>query len=335
MQHTPSVLVQPLEQASPVDVDGFGSSPPGGSNSPSRRQRISMACQYCRHRKIRCCGGSPCRNCARSQRECEYAPVPEEVNRATRNKKAVAKASKSIPHHSMTTFPPYMTDTPVFKGPFVSAHRAQFGHRRSVSTPNFEISAWVNPPAAPTMQSPAMFEPAQWMYNSWSSAPVPVSRYPSVLEPAFTVESGMPPTPSDSHSGSTEPEHSFPQMPTSWSTPSIPTQGYLHPPVPLTPLTVKGHLREVPSPISSPNTPSSAYYEPFPTPPLYQHTPLMYSPSPLNHAGQTTSPTLTPEMAAMQKDLVGLGIGVPPSGYVGFHHTPQSHHEEYFQPIQY
>jgi hypothetical protein len=50
MQH-PSVLVPlPLTPSTPApSMEGFESFPAEGS-SPNRRQRISMACQYCRHR---------------------------------------------------------------------------------------------------------------------------------------------------------------------------------------------------------------------------------------------------------------------------------------------
>ncbi|KAK4683389.1 hypothetical protein P7C73_g6884, partial [Tremellales sp. Uapishka_1] len=179
----PSVLTPVAASAhqvpSPMQMDAFGISAfPAGSSEPpssphsSRRQRISMACQYCRHRKIRCCGSAPCRNCSRAHRTCDYTPVPEEVNKATREKKALAKSSRASNYSSpMSNYSPFFLDTPVFDVPMQFGQHVPRhpGHRRSVSTPNFEH---FTPPPAPQLRSPPMFESSQWMYN-WSSAPVP------------------------------------------------------------------------------------------------------------------------------------------------------------------
>lgn len=263
-------------------------------------------------RKIRCCGGSPCRNCSRSQRECEYAPVPEEVNRATREKKAIAKASKGPTPHFSSPLPapysPYFVDTPVFDVPYVSGlpmeatpMRPNMAHRRSVSVPNFEATSWSSPPPAPSMSSPAIFENAQWMYNGWSTGPpIPVttqhipssSTYPSVLENTADYPMMMPQfTPPDSRSTST------PDVSSSWSTPNL-------------------HLRVPPpgcftSSSLSPQTPvSSIYYTPHPTPPVYQETAGFFTTHYAQQQQISTSPTLAPEMALPSKDLIGLGIGM-------------------------
>ncbi|KAF7563850.1 hypothetical protein G7046_g270 [Stylonectria norvegica] len=60
--------------------------PPGGPGSAPQltqaapRQRTSIACRYCRKRKIRCSGyqsapGGKCQNCARMNQECIFQPV--------------------------------------------------------------------------------------------------------------------------------------------------------------------------------------------------------------------------------------------------------------------
>ncbi|WWC68189.1 uncharacterized protein I206_102112 [Kwoniella pini CBS 10737] len=371
----------------PPMFDGFGSAYPmhmaEGSHSPGRRQRISMACQYCRHRKIRCCGGSPCRNCTRAKRDCEYAPVPEEVNRATREKKAIAKATKAVHHVSpITTSSPYFADQPVFNVPYVSGpgpvRPSHLGHRRTVSMPNGGIAPWVTPPSAPALASPPMFESPHWMYNGWtnsySSAPLqthiettPASSFPSVLEETpmhqaylngHADQNGMftNPTP-DETSRSSSADHEYPPshmmpptLPTSWSTPSLPTQTYLRPAIQLSPGVPKV------SHGSSPITPATTGYQtPFPTPPLFQvpfimptavpsyHHPQLqqmssqyphYSQSPLGQS-TTTSPTLAPELSLPQEKeyLVGLGIGVPEvqSEYYQTP-TPTLSSDEYFSP---
>ncbi|KAG9254128.1 uncharacterized protein F5Z01DRAFT_118278 [Emericellopsis atlantica] len=54
--------------------------PQGGPQMPQAapRQRTSIACKYCRKRKIRCSGyhnGGKCQNCARMNQECVFQPV--------------------------------------------------------------------------------------------------------------------------------------------------------------------------------------------------------------------------------------------------------------------
>jgi hypothetical protein len=297
----PSVLAPPSSSANIYSPpDDYGVNMHERSESPNRRQRISMACQYCRHRyvrrppslqdcslidrKIRCCGGSPCRNCSRSQRQCEYAPVPEEVNRATREKKAMAKAAKST--HFVSPIPPYSPyfgDSPVYNLPYASPQRpVHLGHRRSVSTPSFDAVPWIQP-SAPVAQTPA-FEPSQWLHSGWSNGS-PVPAYPSVFEPPrppFFAQ--QPSTPPESQSGSSEAESL-----NAWSSPNL-------------------HLR-VPAmtPGDSRHSPMSPiYYSPHPTPPLYQ--PSLFA-SPMHP--QVISPTLAPEIPPSSKELVGLGIGLP------------------------
>ncbi|WRT64535.1 uncharacterized protein IL334_001467 [Kwoniella shivajii] len=385
---TPSVLMhQPHMHEMPSAFDGYGSAYPmglpEGSHSPGRRQRISMACQYCRHRKIRCCGGSPCRNCTRAKRDCEYAPVPEEVNRATREKKAVAKANKGSSYTSpITTSSPYFSDQPVYNVPFMSGpgpiRPPHLGHRRSVSMPNNGVAPWVTPPSAPALSSPPMFESPQWMYNSWNhgqqplqthfESSTPTSSFPSVLEhtpmhQAYLegqMQVGLPDHPTSDSPRSLSLESDYPPqymvqsgLPTSYSSPHLPTDTYMRPPHPVTPNLMKPNHHTA----SSPVTP--AYQTPFPTPPLFQvpfmssqqhhhhhhqyhhhqqqsqqPQPLYYSPSPLGQS-TSTSPTLAPEMTLPQQKehLVGLGIGVPET-QVDYYQTPTPtlSSDEYFSP---
>ncbi|ORX35919.1 hypothetical protein BD324DRAFT_511567 [Kockovaella imperatae] len=355
---SPSVLAPPSFDTSPPSMETFGTSTlPEGSDASSRRQRITMACQYCRHRKIRCCGGSPCRNCARSQRECEYAPVPEEVNRATREKKAMAKAAKSHSVSGSITpasgcspaassapyyYPnpsPYFTDTPVFEGPYMAgphptsspmnSRPSDFAHRRSFSVPNFELQSWAEgTPSAPQLHSPAMFESPQWMqHGGWSPSThlSPASSpYPSVLERPMrhlAIHTGTN-TSANSTPGSTSSYipgkvEEMPPLPAAWSA----SQSMSH---------------------STPVSP--VYYTPQPTPGGPYHTntqgqsPYFAQPAYSRHHSAAvinlnadSSPTLAPEMdsSSSGKELVGLGLGVPAARYdpYGPAHTLS---EEYF-----
>ncbi|KAI0395177.1 hypothetical protein F5Y17DRAFT_218988 [Xylariaceae sp. FL0594] len=54
--------------------------PPSGGAPPPPRQRTSIACRYCRRRKIRCSGyattpGGKCHNCQKMNQECIFVPV--------------------------------------------------------------------------------------------------------------------------------------------------------------------------------------------------------------------------------------------------------------------
>ena len=170
-------------------------------------------------------------------------------------------------------------------------------HRRSISVPNFDSLPWAPaPPPAPMLQSPATFEPSNWMYSGWnapppipSTGPMPsTAQFPSVLEPVhphYHAQSSLPPlTPPDSRSGSSDSD-------VAWTTPSL---HHLRVPV-LTPAASRTPYSPV----------SPAYCSPHPTPPLYQHQ-QMY-PSPLGYQLQHTSPTLAQEHPH-GKGLVGLGI---------------------------
>ena len=59
-----------------LDSDGTGA-----ASSHVKRQRVSLACDVCRKKKIKCNGNKPiCENCAASNRECKYTP-PERKER--------------------------------------------------------------------------------------------------------------------------------------------------------------------------------------------------------------------------------------------------------------
>lgn len=307
----------------------------------SRRQRISMACQYCRHRKIRCCGAAPCRNCTRSGRQCEYAPVPEEVNRATREKKALSKTKPisspatptqptfTLPAPSpIPTFSPYLLDVPTFDMPYTlpvpppHLPARPSNHRRTSSAPNFESASWTVPPA-PLLNSPAQLESSAWMYNGWSAAlPVPdapsypsTRAFPSVLEatpvPTYlahapTISSPLVPQPYQMMSTPMPSISTMPSIESEYAygysiPPYIPAPSYLLPP-PTKALNIQTNL-----PYVYPPTPTT-YYTPYTTPSLYSSTSSVastYTPSP-----PASSPTLAPEAPKAKEELFGLGFAM-------------------------
>lgn len=212
-------------------------------------------------RKIRCCGNAACGNCIRAGRICEYAPVPQEVNKATRERKAIAKASK----HNSGDFlhspaSAYGFDTPqsvssaqtpsvTTLAPSLPIHPPRApGHRRASSTPvHPTLPPYVPPPAAPQLASPAMFESSSWMYSGWSShPPVPLASAPNTplrVFPSAVAQNHI-------HSDYMGNSHLTP--------PHAEANGYHHrhemPPVPLTYDTPK--LSPVPRTYEAPNLPT-------------------------------------------------------------------------------
>ncbi|WOO84737.1 putative transcriptional regulatory protein STB4 [Vanrija pseudolonga] len=283
---------------------GFTSIMPGGESS-TRRQRIAMACQYCRHRKIKCCGSTPCANCTRARRTCDYSPVPEEVNRATREKKAAAKAAKSAFAHRPT---PYFVDhQSVYGMPYLAGPGPIRGThvppRRAYTTPTMTMSPYSPlPPQAPAMSSPAHFE-SPW----FNGPPVPViSVSPMVPVMPHSAEPLPVPEFEDHH-------HAYAQYTTA---PVSPTESSASSttqyPMPMTP--VRKTILQTP-----PHTPSAAYFQAA-TPNMLSYTPqpFPFSPSPLAQSTFQSSPTLCPGLPVQQKlpppqpqqPLVGLGIGL-------------------------
>ncbi|ODA78930.1 hypothetical protein RJ55_04520 [Drechmeria coniospora] len=64
----------------PAPYQEYAQTPTPGLGQAAPRQRTSIACRYCRKRKIRCSGyqntpGGKCQNCARMNQECIFQPV--------------------------------------------------------------------------------------------------------------------------------------------------------------------------------------------------------------------------------------------------------------------
>ncbi|KAF8471116.1 fungal-specific transcription factor domain-containing protein [Kalaharituber pfeilii] len=68
-----------------LDINDIGM--PGRSSSTrsrtkvptSERRRVPVACDSCRHRKIRCNGEHPCQNCVKNSYECHFPPVSAKI----------------------------------------------------------------------------------------------------------------------------------------------------------------------------------------------------------------------------------------------------------------
>ncbi|CAG8482323.1 3915_t:CDS:2 [Ambispora leptoticha] len=67
----------------------------------NRRQRVPVACSYCRRRKIRCDGQKRCANCERGNRKCEYVPIAKKSVDTTETKRQ--RIDDGLPQHYPST----------------------------------------------------------------------------------------------------------------------------------------------------------------------------------------------------------------------------------------
>ncbi|KIR41101.1 hypothetical protein I307_03196 [Cryptococcus deuterogattii 99/473] len=325
----------------------FFSSPEG-----TRRQRISMACLYCRRRKIRCCGGSPCRNCQRSKRECDYAPVPEEDNRTTREKKAFAKASK-IANQLLppaTTSSPYHVSRPTYHegvyGP--SVRSAAYVCKRSSSMPGeampmgvplaydppHTVPPYSSPFEEPLIQAP-MSSQQSAQFNQHQVQPLKVLDTPSPASSSMSSFAAL------TRVSSSDDEH----VTGTWLTPGLSTPLCL-PPVSSGSVS-PSFVQTAPCPgtlptlhqTSTPPTPTSMTFpSPHVIPTLffpYTHTqPTNCTTQSVSADKNEQSPMISGSAGMMMKEpLPGLGIAENRDMYLGHgigedYYSPPLYHQE-------
>lgn len=271
---------------------------------------LSLTC----YRKIKCCGSAPCANCTRARRACDYSPVPEEVNRATREKKAAAKAAKVAYAASRS---PYCVDQSVYSMPYLAGPGPIRGThvppRRAFSTPGMGGQGMMPcgpysaaPHSAPGLSSPAFDTP--WFH----APPVPVISVspmvpvmPTMGVPEMTATPTLPSEYTDDGYGyASTYAATAPVSPTESSA----STSY---PMPVTP--VRKPILATP-----PHTPSQACFQGTPNLMTYTPQPFPFSPSSLAQSTFSSSPTLCPGLPVQQKQphqqhqqpLVGLGIGL-------------------------
>lgn len=273
-------------------------------------------------RKIRCCGGGICGNCAKQNRPCIYNPVPEAVNKATREKKAASKASK----HSMTpstgytpyslAAPPSIPLGPAFGTPYglpsappqPPMTRPLDPNQRMVSSIPHQHMQWLQGPPDGDYDSPRMFDSrngGSWVYtppqpqNTPGQAQCPPVQFPVPTEGRTTDQPH------------TEP-HPVQQV---WATPTMASNGFQSGAQMYTPLT-NTQTSNSTSNSTSKSSPATPFYsQGYPTP-GYSPIPLQ----PVHHSNNSKySPTLAPEYSMIQQQskdsLIGLGIRFPASSF--------------------
>ncbi|CCH41231.1 hypothetical protein BN7_768 [Wickerhamomyces ciferrii] len=68
----------------------------GNESYPTIRRRISKACNYCRQRKIKCNGSSPCLNCKNHHIECAYSKTIRKKKKTTTKKLTLQELEKRV-----------------------------------------------------------------------------------------------------------------------------------------------------------------------------------------------------------------------------------------------
>lgn len=215
--------------------------------------------------------------------------MPEEVNRATREKKASARASKTLPMSSAySTYSPYMQAPPPYEMYSSPSPARPMPHRRTMSNPSPSLYL---PPPAPMLNSPAMLESSSWMYNTYT--------------PASTYTPSAP-----------APLHTYPKYPTVYAptpaldySPVTPTTYAPQSEVPLTGLGISTPALATPQ-YNMMYTPASSSSTLIETPP---HTPIAYTQP--TYYSDTLAPALQLKPHVQSAPLVGLGIGMPSEQY--------------------
>lgn len=232
------------------------------------------------------------------------------MNRATREKKAAAKAAKAA--YAASRSVPYYVDQSVYSMPYLAGPGPIRGThvppRRAFSTPGIGASALPPyspvPGSAPPMSSPATFD-APWFHTP----PVPVISVspmipvmPSMSHPEFTATPTLPAEyVEDGSAYASAYTTTAPVSPTESSA----STSY---PMPVTP--VRKPILQTP-----PLTPQTTCFQSTPNLLSYNPQPFPFSPSPLAQSTFSTSPTLCPGLPVHHKQqqpqaLVGLGIGL-------------------------
>lgn len=60
-----------------------------------KRQRVQMACSFCRHRKIRCDGRNPCANCKKYSTSCTYVKIEKTTRNKNRDKETIENTNNN------------------------------------------------------------------------------------------------------------------------------------------------------------------------------------------------------------------------------------------------
>ncbi|KAL7416827.1 hypothetical protein BDY24DRAFT_438648 [Mrakia frigida] len=200
------------------------------SSSPSfsasgNRNRINMACLYCRYRKIKCDGGSPCTTCARTKRCCQYQEVSDDVNRATKERKAYLKSLRiqSLGRIASAPSPRRRRGVSVTS----SSSSAPSSPAPQLS-PSAFIDGWTPTPPSPTTTTPfsrpfpsvLMGTPLHAAFEAnlsrSPSSPAEDQTYSQIRRPSGSQ------TPPRSRSPSPQPYHSI----SNYSTPALSLPGY-------------------------------------------------------------------------------------------------------------
>lgn len=64
---------------------------------PERRKKVTKACDYCKKRKYKCSGKSPCYLCEKKKIECKFSIVDKRTTKVKKKKGGISKSTNSHP----------------------------------------------------------------------------------------------------------------------------------------------------------------------------------------------------------------------------------------------
>ncbi|KAK2465321.1 hypothetical protein APHAL10511_002675 [Amanita phalloides] len=154
-----------------LPIEPLSSASPGKSSTPRssrpRTKKITVACNFCRSRKLKCDGGRPaCGQCTKRSNSCDY--MPQTKRRGTRQRKGDESESESAEDKSADPDEP----SPDSSGQTVSKRNSnvkpEFQHplppmgqlheRRGEIAPNIPSSSRSNLPIPPAESRPPFFD---------------------------------------------------------------------------------------------------------------------------------------------------------------------------------
>ena len=162
-------------------------------------------------RKIKCGGGALCSNCNKAGKPCVYVAVPDDVNKATREKKAASKAARAqhapapsyAPYPTATAYPTSYDHLTVAPTPGPGPTRNKIDHRRTNSAPIFGHNGQQQQGFMPPNTYDAVPQGQDWQYhmNQYTPSPSigyggsctqPMHNYQTMQSPATWTNEQMP-----------------------------------------------------------------------------------------------------------------------------------------------
>ncbi|EAZ63935.2 zinc finger transcription factor of the Zn(2)-Cys(6) binuclear cluster domain type [Scheffersomyces stipitis CBS 6054] len=83
------ILMEPKRKKTPIIISSV--------LEPERRKKVTKACDYCKKRKYKCSGKSPCYLCEKKKIECKFSIVDKRTTKVKKKKGGISKSTNSHP----------------------------------------------------------------------------------------------------------------------------------------------------------------------------------------------------------------------------------------------